>query len=75
MDPLLLGTSAVNCICGSMELMQCACWMTKVSSTYLSQSLGGLVVVLMTLDSDSYINRFATMWLIGQPMADPWTYP
>ena len=46
MDPLLLGTSVVNCIYGSMEVIcyknswQCsACWMTKVSSTYLNQSL------------------------------------
>ena len=43
------GTSAVNYMCGSMELMCCkncwlcsAFWMTKVSSTYLSHSLGGL---------------------------------
>ena len=30
-----------------------AYWMTKVSSTYLSQSLGGLGAVLMALDLNS----------------------
>ena len=48
MDPLVLGTSAVNCLCGSVELMCymncCLCsvfWMKKVSSTYLSHNLVG----------------------------------
>ena len=54
MEPLSLGFSVVNWICGSMELicwrifwLCSACWITKVSSTSLSQSLGGLGEVLM----------------------------
>ena len=81
MNLLLLGTSVVNCMCGSMELMCCkncwlcsAYWMTKVSFTYLCQRLGGLVAVLMALDSNCSINRLAMMGLMGEHMASPWTY-
>ena len=31
MDPLVLGTSAVNCMCGPMELMCCEnCWLCSL---------------------------------------------
>ena len=53
MNRLVLGTSAVNCMCGSKELVCCKNrWLCstfqikKVSSTYLSQSLGGWGVEL-----------------------------
>ena len=79
-DPLVLGTSVVNCMCGSMELLCCkncclcsAFWMTKVSSTYLSHSLGGWRTVLIASDSKSSMNRLTTTGLIGEPMAAPWT--
>ena len=56
MDPLVLGACAVNCMCGSMELVYCkncwlcsAFWITKVSSSYLSHILGGWGTVLMAL--------------------------
>ena len=46
-DPLMLVTSAMKCICESMKLMYCkncslcsVFWMIKVSSTYLSHSFG-----------------------------------
>ena len=51
---------------GPMELMcwrnwwLCStCWMTKVSSTYLSHSLGGLGAEVMVLDSNSSRNMLA----------------
>ena len=34
-----------------------ACWMTEVSSTYLSHRLGGFGAGLMALDSKSSLNR------------------
>ena len=37
------------------------------------QSLSGLGRVLMDLDSNSSRNRLATIWLMGEPMAVPWT--
>ena len=59
-----VGTSVVNCIFGSTDVMwhkACwlcyACWMKKAPSTYLSQSLGGLGKVVMALDSNSSMNR------------------
>ena len=65
----------VNSICGSMELIWLcfACWMTKVSSIYLSQSLGGIGAVLMALDSNLSMNMLATKGLVGEPIATPWT--
>ena len=69
-----LGLSVVNGICGSMELicwrncwLYLACWVTKVSSTCLSHSLGGLGVVLMALGSNSSTNRLTTRGLMGNP--------
>ena len=48
MDPLFLGTSVVNCMCGLMKSTWCknfwlcsAFWMTMASSRYLSHGLGG----------------------------------
>ena len=76
----LLGTSVVNYICGLMELMcgeNCwlcsASWIRNMSSTYLSQRLGGLGAVLMALDSNSSMNRSATIVMMWEPMAVPWT--
>ena len=80
MDPLSLGFSMVSCIWRSMELMcwrnrwqYSVCWMSKVSSTQLHQSLGGFVAGLMALDPNSSMNRLAIKGLIGEPMAAPWT--
>ena len=43
------------------ELLAVFCLlMTKMSSTYLTQSLGGLGEVLMALDSTSSMNRLPT---------------
>ena len=77
-DLLLLETSVVTCICGSMELMWCkncwlcsAFWMAKVSSKYLSQSLRGFGGVLMAMDSNPSMNRLATMVLMRDPIAAP----
>ena len=81
MESLLLGLPPINWICGSMEVTYrrnywvCSvCWMTKVSSTYFSYSLGGLGTVLMALDVNYSVNRLATRGLMGEPMAAPWTY-
>ena len=80
MDPLLLGTYVANCVLRSIELVWCrncwlcsACWMTKVSLTYLSQSLGGMGAVLMALYSSPSVNKLATMGIIGETMAVSWT--
>ena len=74
-DPLVLGSSAVNCMCCSMQLRCCrncclcsAFWITKVSSTYLYHTLGGYVAVLMAYISNSSMKRLATMGLMGEPM-------
>ena len=72
MEPLSVGFSVLNCICGLMEfwrnyLLCSACWMTKVSFTYLSHRLCGLGAVLMTLDSNSSMNRLAIRGLMGNP--------
>ena len=60
-----------------MRLMFCkncwlcsACWMTKVASACLSQSLGGLGAMLMALVSNSSMNRLVMMGLMGSP----WLY-
>ena len=78
--PLSLGFSMVSWMWGSMEVMcwrNCwlwsACWMTKVSSTYPSQSLGRFGAVLMALDLNSSMNWLAMRGLIGESIAAPWT--
>ena len=76
-EPLSLGFSVVNWICAPMEFMcwrNCwlcsACWMTKVSCTYLSHNLGGLGPVLMALVSNSSMIWLATRRHMRESMAD-----
>ena len=68
--------STVNMMAGSMlficsrRLCLCSsCLMTKVSSTYLSQSLGAVVAVLRAVLSKCSMWRLATMGLTGDPIA------
>ena len=49
------------------------CWMTKVSSIYLIQSLGVLGTVLVVLDSNSSMNKLAIRGLMGDPKPAPCT--
>ena len=79
-DPSALVFSAVNWIFSSI-LFKCwknsslcaVFWMTKVSSTYLFQRLGGCGAVSRALVSKCSIYMFATMRLSGDPMAAPST--
>ena len=80
MEPSSLLSSTVNLMAGSTLLMCCrklcllaSLWMTKVSSTYLPQYLGGLGAVLGAFCSKYSIYRLATMGLTGEPMAAPST--
>ena len=73
MEPSVFGVSWVNSVCWSMELMLCrnwmlfyAFWVTKVSFTYLSHSLGGLMVELMTLVSNSSMNKLVNSGADGR---------
>ena len=73
-DPSVLGSSAVNCMLGSMEMMcskNCVLWsvfwMKKVSSTYLFHSLGRSVAVLMALVSNHSMKRLASNVTNGWP--------
>ena len=73
-DPSALVFSAVNWIFSSI-LFKCwknsslcaVFWMTKVSSTYLFQRLGGCGAVSRALVSKCSIYMFATMGLSGEP--------
>ena len=53
--------------------VMCSLWMTKVSSTYLCQNLGGWGAVLRDFCSKYSMYRLATMGLTGEPMAAPST--
>ena len=73
-SPSWFGSSMVNCICGSCELMCCnicwlcfASWMTKVSSTYLTHRWGGCRVELRDLTSNSSINGLEISGVIENP--------
>ena len=79
MDPSSLLSSTVNLMAGS-TLFMCwrkpcllaSLWMTKVSSTYLPQNLGG-GAVLRAFCSTYSVYKLATMGLTGEPMAAPST--
>ena len=76
MDPSSLLSSTVNLMAGS-TLFMCwrkpcllaSLWMTKVSSTYLPQNLGGWGAVLRAFCSKYSMYKLATMGLTGEPMA------
>ena len=77
--PSSLGSSMVNWMCGSWELicsrnwrLCSAHWMTNVSFMYLSHRWGW-GPELMALTSNSSINRLAMRRLMGEPIAAPWT--
>ena len=74
------GSSTVNCMLGSCELIWCsgcwpcsAFWITRVSSTNLTHRHGGCGVDWRVLTSSSSMNRLAMRGLMGEPMAAPWT--
>ena len=79
-EPSSLDSSRVNLMLLSMEFMwyrKASLWdflmMVKVSSTNLFHSDGGCGDVARALVSRSYIKRFATIGLIGEPPAVPST--
>ena len=72
-------STTVNCICGSCELMFCsncwlcfAYWMTKVSSTYLSQRQGVLGRA-KGLDFELFHKQVGNEGANGGTLAAPWT--
>ena len=79
-EPSVPGSSTVNSMLGSCKLMWCsscvlysALWITRVSSTKLTQRHGGCGAVLSAFTSNSSVNRLAIRGLMGEPMAAPWT--
>ena len=81
-DPSSLTSSQVNFMFWWMELRCCRKLLlssffiiVKVSSTYLFQNDGGVGDVLRAWTSRSSMNRFATIGLIGDPMAAPSVCP
>ena len=76
-DPLLLGTSVVNCICGSVELKWCR---ELLAVFHLLDDKGVINIPIQKpgwiggsvngFDSNSPINRLATMAQMG----NPWLY-
>ena len=80
-EPSSLDSSQVNLMLLSMEFMwsrKASLWdflmMVKVSSRNLFHSDGGCGDVARALVLRSSIKRFATIRLIGEPMAVPSTY-
>ena len=78
MAPSGLVSSLINLIPGLMvfkcsrKLSLCCFWMiVNVSSTNLFQSTEGDGAIMMAWTSKSSLNRFATMGLIGDPIAAP----
>ena len=70
------GSSTVNCMLWSRELMWCSkCWlcsafgMIRVSSTNLNHRHCGCSVDWRALASNSSMNRLAMRRLMGEPMA------
>ena len=65
------GSSIVNCMLGYCELSSCvlcsALWITRVSSTNLTQRCGGCEVLLRALTSNFSMNRLAIRGLRGNP--------
>ena len=66
MNPSVPGSSTVNCMLGSCELMCCsscwlcsAFWMTRVSPTNLRHKVGGWRAGWRALASNSSMNRLA----------------
>ena len=79
MEPSCLGSSVVNWMAGSTELMCCRnsslldCFnMTNVSSICLFYHLGGFTVVVRALSSKNSMYILATTGLTGDPNAAPW---
>ena len=80
MEPSSSASSQVKWMLSSMELRCCRklslyhLWMMmKVSSTNLFQSVGGAGAVDSSLISRSSINKLATIGLMGDPIATPFT--
>ena len=80
MEPSSLLSSTVNLRAGSTLLMcwrkpylLASLWMTKVSSTYLCQHLGGCGAVLRAFCSKYSMYKLASMGLTVEPMAAPST--
>ena len=78
MEPSSLGSSLVNLMLESTELMwskKVSLWsilmMVRVSSTYLLHRDGGCCDVFRALVSRSSMNKLAIMGLMGDPIAVP----
>ena len=79
MDPSVSGSSTVNCMLGSCELMWCSScvlcsvlWITRVSFTNLSQRQG-VWGSAKGFDFKLLHEQVGNEGLMGEPMASPWT--
>ena len=82
MEPSCLASSAVKRMEGSTELMCCrnsslcdCCNMTKVSSTYIPHNLGGFTADVRALCSRTFMYKFTTIGLTGDPTVKYLTSP